>query len=32
LRNLNAQSVSPCSLITADNVGVLNVQRCKQQN
>jgi hypothetical protein len=28
LRNLNTQSVSPCSLITADNVGVLNEQRC----
>jgi predicted Zn-dependent peptidase len=29
LRISNAQSVSPCSLITAHNVGVLNVQRCK---
>jgi superfamily II RNA helicase len=29
LRILNAQSVSPRSLITAHEVGVLNVQRCK---
>jgi len=27
----NAQSVSPRSLITAHEVGVLNVQRCKDQ-
>jgi hypothetical protein len=26
----NAQSASPCSLITAHEVGVLNVQRCKE--
>ena len=30
LRNLNAQSVSLRSLITAHNVGVLNMQRCKK--
>ena len=29
LREYNAQSVSPRSLITAHFVGVLNVQRCK---
>jgi len=28
LCNVSAQSVSPFSLITADNVGVLNAQRC----
>jgi hypothetical protein len=31
LRITNAQSASPCSLITADFVGVLNVQRCEQK-
>jgi hypothetical protein len=29
LRISNAQSATPCSLITADKVGVLIVQRCK---
>jgi hypothetical protein len=32
LRILNAQSVSPRSLITAHEVGVLNVQRCKNKS
>ena len=29
MRITNAQPLTPCSLITADEVGVLNVQRCK---
>lgn len=31
LRIWNAQSATPCSLITADEVGVLSEQRCKYQ-
>ena len=32
LRICNAQPLTPCSLITADFVGVLNVQRCNLKN